>query len=125
MTTVVETITINKLNTLTDFMPSTPADRTGESGAATFEAKIEAADGKWFIEIDNTDGSADAAVTIKSGAYVGAANVNAGTVGAGRRSILFADSSLCKNSDGRIRLEITPATEIKVRAAQLLPAKCN
>lgn len=73
----------------------------------------------------NTDGSADAAVTIKSGAYVGAANVNAGTVGAGRRSILFADSSLCKNSDGRIRLEITPATEIKVRAAQLLPAKCN
>lgn len=125
MTTVVDTITINKLNTLTDFLRSTPAEGTDANGAATFEVRIDAADGKWFIEIDNTDGSADAAVTIKGGAYVGAANVNAGTVAVGHKSILFADSSLCKNSDGRIQFEVKPGSEIQVRAAQLLPARCN
>lgn len=125
MNTTVDTITINKLNTVTDFSSSTAASETDVNDAATFEARIDAADGRWFIEIDNTEGSTDASVTIKSGAYVGAANVNAGTVRAGSTSILFADSALCKNSDGRIQLEIKPAVEVKVRAAQLLPAKCN
>lgn len=125
MATMINTITVNKANYLTDTMTWVTASSVAGNGTAIFEARVSAPDGRWFIELDNCDGDNDASVVLKGGAFVGAADVRVGAVEAGRTAILFADSAICKNSEGNIQLEVTNARDIKLRAVEFLPAECK
>ena len=110
---------------------ASPGNKTvGESDE--FRVPLEAADGKWYIILDNTNGTFPVTVSIPSGDFVKGKEKTLGEAEMGYNTIFCADSAFCKTSDGKIRFKITPPAAnalhgcgLKVRVFQFLPTVNN
>lgn len=131
MATLINTITVSGVPSVTDTAVYTNATCAQANTAEVFEAKLDAADGRWFIEIDNTGNANNITVSNLAGGYVGASTSEAGVVNAGSKAVVYADSAACKSFDGKIQLKLTPASGtlasggVKLHAVQFIPAECK
>ena len=132
MATLINTITVNSTSALAETTVYTVPTQSVADAAEEFEASVNAADGNWFVEIDNSDGGTDVTVSLLAGDFVGARTVSVGTVKAAAKAVIFADSATCKATGGNIHLELKPASGvslstcgIKMHAVQFLPAECK
>lgn len=131
MATLINTITVKGNALLTDTSLFTAPTVSAADTAEEFEAAVNAADGSWFVEIDNTEGSGDVTASLLAGDFVGAGTAELGAVKAGTKAVVFADSAVCK-AGGKIRVALTPAggaalatCGVKLHAVQFLPAECK
>ncbi len=129
MATTINTISVNSIPSVTDTGLYTAATNTATVGAEIFEARLDAADGKWFIEIDNTESGSKLEIALVGGSYVGARTGNIGSINPESKAIIYVDSSMCKGDDGMIYISVKPkvgslaANNVKLHLVQLLPVE--
>lgn len=131
MATLINTITVKGISSLAETTDYTMPTQSVAGQAEEFEAVVNAADGRWFIELDNSNGSSDVTASFLAGDYVGAKNAELGTVKADGKALIFADSA-CFKTGGKLRFKLTPASGaalatcgIKLHAVQFLPTECK
>lgn len=128
MATSVKTITVRFGTNVTDTNDFTKATNSQTDKPEEFEAEIEAADGKWYFDIDNSAG--DGVVYVSVAGNMGTRLI--GLVRTNSRGVMVADSSACLADNGKMRIAIAPTPGksladmgVKVQAVQFIPVECK
>lgn len=109
LTTVTE---VNKLIALTPLTTS---------NAFIYNVNPEAADDRFFIMVDNTDGAEAVSVSLNAGDFVGGARASLGQVASGAIGVVFVDSARFDSKNG-IKISLVPSNGgAKMGALQFMP----
>lgn len=119
MATLIKTITIYGSPSVTDANDWTAATNGTSGGEEEFEAKINAADGRWHIAISNASNSTPVKVHYVQGDYVGAKSTLMGSVTAGSTCLICFDSSACKFQNGKVKIRLVPAAQQSLAGANV------
>ncbi len=129
MATTVNTTTVSSANALTNLHEYTAATVSTVGVSETFKAPVSAADGNFFIIIDNTANNSLVTCTLVDSEFGGTIPVKRGHVSSGMQGVMFVESASCKN-DGCINFQISPSASgnlnnVKVGVVQFLPVVNN